>query len=64
MLKAFLTSWNPFAKPLAHEIAKDSIEEFQRQYLTHLNSAAYHAKLAEYYREGITSMAAFQPVVK
>lgn len=49
-LPAFL---NPFKKPAANEVLKEHLEEYKRQLITQEASAAYHAKMAEYYREGI-----------
>jgi len=42
-----------FQKPDARKIAEDNLAEYQRQLLTSEAAAAYHAKMAEYYRESI-----------
>ena len=47
---------NLFHKPQAQALVKETIEEYQRMLFTEENRAAYHAKLAEYYRESIGRM--------
>ena len=42
-----------FQKPPAKTLAQDELEESQRQYLTHGSAAAYHGKLAEFYKGNI-----------
>jgi hypothetical protein len=49
-------NFNPFQKPKANQIIEESLEEYERQLLTHEAAAAYHGKMAEYYREGITRL--------
>ena len=51
----------PFTKPMAVEIVKTSLDEYQRQLLIHEASAAYHDKMAQYYSEGIVRLGQFQP---
>ena len=51
---------NPFKKPSAAILVKETIEEYQRMLIATENQAAYQAKLAEYYREGITRMTKFK----
>lgn len=47
---------NPFRKPDAHELVKTNLEEYRRQLILQEAAAAYHAKMAEYYREGIVRL--------
>lgn len=48
-----LSIFNPFHKPPAAEIAKQTLEEHQRQLLESQSAAAYHAKMVEFYQESI-----------
>ena len=48
--------FNLFRKPSALSIAQTNLEEYERQLLVQEASAAYHEKLAAYYREGITRL--------
>jgi hypothetical protein len=47
---------NPFRKPKAEEIVTTNLEEYKRQLVVQEDAAAYHAKMAEYYREGIARL--------
>ena len=53
---------NLFNKPTAKQMARETVEEYQRLLLATENQAAYNAKLAEYYREGISRLNKFKPV--
>lgn len=49
--------------PQAHEIAKVTLEDHKRHLLTQESLAAYHAKMAEYYRESIHRLSQYpQPI--
>lgn len=48
--------FNLFRKPSALSIAQTNLEEYERHLLVQEASAAYHEKLAAYYREGITRL--------
>jgi len=50
---------NPFKKPQANSIATDKVHEYSLAAIQHQESAAYHAKMAEYYREGIERLTPF-----
>jgi hypothetical protein len=47
---------NPFRKPKAEELVKTNLEEYKRQLVVQEAAAAYHTKMAEYYREGIARL--------
>lgn len=49
-----------FVKPQAKDMAREEIEEYQRRLLVSQAQAAYHAKMAEYYQEGIARLAGFK----
>ncbi len=46
-----------FWKPEAQDIAHKTIADYQLQLLSHEANASYHAKMAEYYEEGIKRLA-------
>lgn len=48
--------YNPFKKPSAKELAREKLEEKQRQLLEHEAAAIYNIKMAEYCRETIDKM--------
>jgi len=50
---------NPFKKPQANSVANGKVEEYNLLQLQHQESAAYHEKMAEYYREGIERLKPF-----
>ena len=45
--------FNVFSRPLAAEIRRKTIEEYERDLLNSEAAASYHQKMVEYYREGI-----------
>ena len=49
----FFKQFNPFRKPTARVIIQANLEEYERQLVNQEAAAAYHTKMAEYYREGI-----------
>lgn len=53
---SFLKFLNPFKQPEAKDIAEKSLLDYQRQLLTHEETAAYSTKMAEFYREGIARL--------
>ena len=48
--------FNPFHKPTAAQVAKTTLEDFERNLIVSESDAAYHRKMSEYYREGITRL--------
>ena len=42
-----------FTKPAAALMAKETIEDYERELLVSENTAAYNKKLAEFYKEAI-----------
>ena len=50
---SFLDSINPFYTPAAMDIVKTNLEDYERLLVIQEAAAAYHFKMAEYYREGI-----------
>ena len=52
-----------FGSITAATMARTNLKNYQSKYLEHQCEAAYHAKLAEFYKEGIQRMASFTPVV-
>ena len=50
---SFLDSINPFRKLAAMDIVKTNLEDYERLLVIQEATAAYHFKMAEYYREGI-----------
>ena len=48
--------FNPFRKPTAEEVIRNNLEEYARQLVAQEAAAAYHRKLAEFYKEGITRL--------
>lgn len=51
-----LNFFNPFLKPTAAQVAKDMLEDYERQLIVTESAAAYQRKMSEYYREGITRL--------
>lgn len=49
---------NLFNAPLARDLAAKRVLEYQRRLLEAESASAYHAKMAEYYREGIVRLRA------
>ena len=49
---------NPFMKPLASDLINKNLEEYARHLVLEEAAAAYHRKMAEYYREGIERLKA------
>lgn len=45
-----------FKKPSAKSLAQIDLEEAERQMLKHDSSAAYHSKMADYYRETVVRL--------
>lgn len=58
-----LSFLNPFKKPSADKLRKQSLEEYARLLLEQQAAAAYHQKMAEYYAEGITRLNGVQVAV-
>lgn len=52
-----------FGNTTAATMARTNLRSYQAKYLEHQCEAAYHGKLAEFYKEGIQRMAGFKPVV-
>ena len=48
--------FNPFRKPTAEEVIRQDLAEYSRQVIVQEAAAAYHRKLAEFYKEGITRL--------
>ena len=53
MFKRFLLMLNPFYKPPATDLMAKMVEDYERHLLDQENATAYHAKMAEYYRESL-----------
>ncbi len=52
----FFKDFNPFTKPVATKMVEEHLEEYKRNLVLQEASAAYHTKMAEYYREGISRL--------
>lgn len=50
---------NPFKKPPAKVFAKDTLEDYNHLYIVSQEAAAYHTKMADFYKQGITRMTAY-----
>lgn len=62
MLKNILNfSIGYFQPPKAVDTIADQIADHERKLLEHQANSHYHAKLAEYYAEGITRLQKFKP---
>ncbi len=48
-----------FKKPQAQAIVKNSLADYERHLLEHEAAASYHAKMSEYYAEGIARLQAY-----
>jgi len=55
-MKNFFAYINPFRKPSANELIKDSLAEYARQLVEQEAAAAYHRKMAEFYKEGMARL--------
>lgn len=51
------------AKPTAAEVRAANLAEYERLLITEEAAAAYHTKMAEYYREGITRLRSQQTYI-
>ena len=47
---------NPFKKPPAKVLAKETLEDYNHLYLVSQEAAEYHAKMAIFYQQGIKRM--------
>jgi hypothetical protein len=54
-----LQKLNPFYTPRANELVTQSLVEYERKLVEQEAAAAYHAKMAEYYREGIDRLSKY-----
>ena len=52
---------NYFTTPKAVDTISSQIAEYERKFLEHQAETHLHAKLAEYYSEGITRLQKFKP---
>lgn len=50
---------NPFKKPPAKVFAQDTLEEYLHQHIVSKEASEYHAKMAEFYKQGIQRMHTF-----
>ena len=50
---------NPFKKPSALELARQALEDAQRQQLLHLSQRDYHTNMANYYEQTIRRLSAY-----
>lgn len=57
-MNGILNYINPFHKPNAAQLRAELQEEYERLLIQSENTAAYHAKMAEFYREGIKRLRA------
>ena len=58
----FLSSLNPFRKPVppsATDLALEAIEEHKRRYLSNKADAEYAAKVAAYHEESVTRLSKY-----
>ena len=58
----FLSSLNPFRKPVkpsATDLALEAIEEHKRKYLSNKADAEYAAKVAAYHEESVTRLSKY-----
>jgi len=53
MFKAIIKA---FSKIEAKDLANTTLTEYRSQMIKHMEAAAYSAKMAEFYREGITRL--------
>lgn len=51
-----------FGNQPAEDLARANLLAYQTAYLKHQCDAAWNAKMAEFYREGIERMRAFEPI--
>jgi hypothetical protein len=47
---------NPFKKPPAKVFAKDTLEDYNHLYIVSQEASEYHAKMADFYKQGIKRM--------
>jgi hypothetical protein len=45
--------FNPFHKPVAQDIIRNNLKEYERSLLQHEAATSYSQKMVEYYRDGI-----------
>ena len=50
---------NPFKKPSALELARQALEDAQRQQLLHLSQRDYHTNMANYYEQTIRRLSGY-----
>ena len=50
---------NPFKKPSTLELARQALEDAQRQQLLHLSQRDYHTNMANYYEQTIRRLSAY-----
>lgn len=55
-IKFDLSALNPFKKPLAIQLIGIQLEEYERGVVQQEDAAAYHTKMAQYYREGVVRL--------
>lgn len=49
----FIKMLNPFQQPVAQDIIRANLMEYERSLLQHEAATSYSQKMAEYYRDGI-----------
>jgi hypothetical protein len=47
---------NPFKKPPAKVFAKNTLEEYSHHYVISQEASEYHAKMADFYKQGMIRM--------
>lgn len=55
-MKKLSKFFNPFHKLSAEDLIKSNLEHYARQLVAQEAAAAYHRKLAEFYKEGIARL--------
>lgn len=51
-----LEAINPFRKTTAAQLAKTTLEDYERNLIVSESAAAYNRKMTEFYREGISRL--------
>jgi hypothetical protein len=47
---------NPFKKPPVEVFAKDTLEDYSHLFIVSQEASEYHAKMADFYKQGIKRM--------
>ena len=49
-------SMNPFHKPSAEAVARQHLEDSERELLVHAAEASYHARMVDYYTDNVARL--------